>query len=357
MKALLIHGGGPTAVLNSSLAGLVLEWRRLTRAPLLGARFGIQGLLKGEFWDLSSQPDTVLESVGAAAGSAIGSSRLPFDDAPAQAALAGFDVVFLTGGNGTMRAARRFNQWIPAIGIPKTIDNDLVGTDFTPGYPSCARFFAHAARDVGEDNTSLPSPVTVLETLGRDTGWVVGATALARHRDQDPPHLIYFPERPVSLDQVCTDTENVVRRWGRCVIAVCEGQRDDTGQVFGASLQVDRDGSQSLASNLGHSLANLIQSRTGIRSRSEKPGLLGRSNPNFVAVPDREAARRCGQLAARIALEGPRGVMVTVQGTTVPLDSVVGQVRTVPEEWIDHPDFLDYLRPLVGLVNPVPRLL
>jgi len=356
MKALLIHGGGPTAVLNASLAGLAQEWRRLKAGILLGARFGMQGLLKGDFIDLSGQPDDILKSVAFAAGSALGSSRVNFEDNAAQTALAGFDVVFLNGGNGTMRAARRLNQWVPAVGIPKTIDNDLHGTDFTPGYPSCARFFAHAARDIGEDNTSLPSPVLILETLGRDTGWVVGATALARHRDCDPPHLVYFPERPVSLDQVCSDVENTVRRWGRCVIAVCEGQRDETGQVYGASMQLGRDGAPVLPANLGHTLAQLIQARTGIRSRSAQPSLLGRSNPNFVSTMDHDAAKRCGQFAARLALDGARGVMVTVQQTTVPLEDVAGRLRPLPPDWIGAPAFLDYLRPLVGPIDPIPRL-
>jgi ATP-dependent phosphofructokinase / diphosphate-dependent phosphofructokinase len=358
MKALVIHGGGPTAVLNASLAGLALEWRARTKAPLFGARFGMKGLLAGDFIDLNAQPDTVLEAVGRTGGSALGSSRLPAEEAQVVEALDRFGITLLlmTGGNGTMKAAQHLSRMVSVVGIPKTIDNDLVGTDFTPGYGSCARFFACAARDVGEDNTSLPSPITVLETLGRDTGWVTAATLLARQREGDPPHLVYLPEQPVSLDQVCGEAESMVARWGRCVITVCEGQRDKRGQPFGASIQRERDGTRALASNLGHTLASLIMDRTGIRSRSEKPGLLGRSNPNFVSEVDRDASFRCGRDAARAALEGASGVMTTVQGALVPLDDVAGKVRPIPAEWIGSDKFLDYVRPLAGPIEPVSRL-
>ena len=168
--------------------------------------------------------------------------------------------------------------------------------------------------------------------------------------------LIYLPEQPVSLDRICGEAEAMVARWGRCVIAVCEGQRDENGQPFGAAIQRERDGTRALASNLGHTLAALIMDRTGIRSRSEKPGLLGRSNPNFVSEADRAASFRCGRDAARAALDGATGVMTTVQGTLAPLAEVTGKVRTIPPGWIGEDAFLDYVRPLAGPVEPVSRL-
>ena len=124
------------------------------------------------------------------------------------------------------RVARDAGYELRVIGIPKTIDNDIAGTDHTPGYASCARFFAHAVRDVGEDNRALPPPVEIIEVLGRNVGWVAAATALARHYDDDPPHLIYFPECGITPDQLCADVERVYRRAGRCLVAVCEGQKD-----------------------------------------------------------------------------------------------------------------------------------
>jgi 6-phosphofructokinase len=159
------------------------------------------------------------------------------------------------------------------IGIPKTIDNDLAITDHTPGYPSAARFFIHAARDIGLDNRALPTPVCILETLGRNTGWITAATALARADADDAPHLIYFPERRVSLDRMAADVEGVYRRIGRVVIAVCEGQLDETGQPFGADVDRPESAVHRLSSNLGHTLANALARKTGLRARAEKPEL------------------------------------------------------------------------------------
>ena len=162
-----------------------------------------------------------------------------------------------------VRFARDANYDLQVIGIPKTIDNDLRVTDHTPGYASTARFFACAARDVGEDNRSLPSPVCVLETLGRNAGWIVAATSLARRHADDAPHLIYFPERRLSLDRIAADVEHVYRRLGRVVVAVCEGQLDEHGQPFGAD--VDRAGVavQRLASESGPHAGAALERETG----------------------------------------------------------------------------------------------
>jgi 6-phosphofructokinase 1 len=236
--------------------------------------------------DLLALDADLVRQVGEAPGSALGSSRLPLADEDFAHLLDTFrrtDVhtFFYTGGNGSMDTALRIARYarvahfdLQGIGIPKTIDNDLRVTDRTPGYASTARFFACAARDVGEDNRSLPSPVCVLETLGRNAGWIVAATSLARHAEDDAPHLIYFPERRLSLDRIAADVERVYRRLGRVVVAVCEGQLDESGRPFGAD--VDRAGSevQRLASNLGHTLARLLSEKLGIRARAEKPGLL-----------------------------------------------------------------------------------
>ena len=203
VRAMVAHGGGPTAVLNASLAGLVDECRSSGRfASLEGARFGVRGLLSGDTIDLFSQPATLIEAVGQTPGSAIGSSRQKLGAADYERVLTEFrrrDVhwFFYTGGNGSMgtafeleRHARASGYDLGITGIPKTIDNDLPVTDHTPGYASTARFFAFAARDVGEDNRSLPSPICVLETLGRGAGWIVAATSFARQQEDDAPHLL-----------------------------------------------------------------------------------------------------------------------------------------------------------------------
>jgi 6-phosphofructokinase len=260
---------------------------------------------------------------------------------------------FYTGGNGSMDTALRMAHCargahydLQVIGIPKTIDNDLCVTDRTPGYASTARFFACAARDVGEDNRSLPAPVCVLETLGRNAGWIVAATSLARHAEDDAPHLIYFPERRLSLDRIAADVERVYRRLGRVVVAVCEGQLDDGGRPFGADVDRADSDVQRLASNLGHTLARLLSEKLGIRARAEKPGLLGRCCGEFVAPRDRQEAFACGRAAAVAAGAGESGVMVALRRDSstflTPLETVASVERRLPADWI-HPDGNDVL--------------
>lgn len=377
LNAVVAHGGGPTAVINASLAGLIEECRARGYG-LHGARYGLAGLLSGDLVDLLALDADLVRRIGEAPGSALGSSRLPLTEEDYARLLdvlrrADVHTFFYTGGNGSMNTALGIAQHardaeydLQVIGIPKTIDNDLCVTDHTPGYASTARFFAGAARDVGEDNRSLPSPVCVLETLGRNAGWIVAATSLARHRDDDAPHLIYFPERCLSLDRIAADVERVYRRLGRVVLAVCEGQLDDAGRPFGAD--VDRAGSpeQRLASNLGHTLARLLSEKLGIRARAEKPGLLGRCCGEFAVPLDRQEAFACGRAAAVAAGEGHTGAMVALRrdSTTflTPLETVARVERLLPPDWI-HPEgndvmpaFREYAAPLVGEVPGWPRL-
>ena len=384
-RAVIAHGGGPTAVINASLAGLIEECRHHPRlASLYGARYGLRGLLAGEFYDLSAQNPALVQAVGETPGSAIGSSRLKLEPDDYGRLVDVFRrneirYFFYTGGNGSMgtalavdRYARDVKYELTVVGIPKTIDNDLAVTDHTPGYASTARFFAFAVRDVGEDNRSLPSPVCILEVLGRNAGWVVAGTAFARHDPDDPPHLIYFPEKRVSLDRIAADVERVYARIGRVVIAVCEGQLDPEGRPFGADVDRPDVPQHRLASNLGHSLARVLTEKTGIRARSEKPGLMGRSCGPFASTVDRQEAWECGRAAARAAVAGETGVMVAIRRDSTgpyrsstfltPLESVAGTERTMPPDCIAAdandvtPAFLDYARPLIGEVPGYPRL-
>ena len=381
----IVHGGGPTAVLNASLAGVVAASREGGPRRLYGARFGVNGLTTGDWIDLSNLSAAEIEAVRAAPGSVLGSSRRKVEPEDADRLLSllkenRIDRVFYTGGNGSMgtalllqRAAAIAHPDLRVIGIPKTIDNDLAATDHSPGFGSAARFFAHALRDIGADNRSLPPPVSIVEVLGRNAGWVVGATALARSRPDDPPHLIYLPERPPTIERICADIQDVHQQFGFAVVAVCEGLRDPRGEPFGAD--VDRPGSKrhELAANLGHTLARAVTERTGLRARSEKPGLLGRSSSLAVSRTDAEESFSCGSEAVRAASNGQSGVMVAlrrvsddpyrVEHMLVALELVAGVERRVPQEWIVAagndvgPEFLRYLRPLAGPIGEHIRLI
>jgi 6-phosphofructokinase 1 len=383
--AVVAHGGGPTQVINASLAGVIEECSRHPEiTALYGARHGILGVIGESFINLTEQDPELVQTIGRTPGSAIGSCRRKLSPADYERILEvfrahGVRYFFYTGGNDSMdtasqisRLARESGYELRVIGIPKTIDNDLAETDHSPGYGSAARFIAHALRDIGGDNWALPTPVTVVEVMGRNAGWLVAATSLARHEPDDAPHLIYLPERPVSEDQFVADVEAVYRRLGRAVVAVCEGQTNEKGEPFGADL-IQADGFQHrLAGNLAHVLAQLITRRLGLRARSEKPGLLGRASAAYISETDRQEAWQCGRAAVVAATQGLTDRMITLvresnrpyRSSTglVPLDQVANVERRFPLDWIDPSGhdvlepFREYAAPLAGTIEPRPKL-
>lgn len=382
--ALVAHSGGPTTVLNASLFGV---WEGARKHPeitaLYGARFGIAGIIDEQFIDLFAQPAALMQSISRSPSSALGTSRREVESADLEQVLRvlqkhGVRYLFYTGGNGSMgtashidRLARDSGYELFVMGVPKTIDNDLEQTDHSPGYASAARFFASAVRDISMDNAALPGQVEFVEILGRNAGWLAAATALARRTPDDAPHLIYLPERPLPLDNLCSDIENAFRRLNRCVVTICEGQLDEKGEPFGADV---RSGSRgALAMNLAHRLAILVSQKLGVRTRSEKPGLLGRSCWEFVSGVDWNEAREVGREAVRLAVNGSAGKMVTLLRNAetpysaglgaVPLENVAYRERLFPPEWISEngtdikPEFNAYLEPLMGDITKYDSLL
>jgi 6-phosphofructokinase len=376
---IVLNSGGPTPVINASLLGLVEEARRHHEiTQLLGARFGIDGLLKQDFVDLFALDTGHLTAIARTPSSALGTSRRYVDEATVNAILQvlrtrGVEYLFCIGGNGSMGAAARLAEagsGLRVIGIPKTIDNDLNATDHTLGYPTAARFFACATRDIGADNRALPGQVEFIEVLGRNTGWLVAATALARRDPDDAPHLVYFPETGLPLAQLLDPVDRIYRRLGRCVVTVCEGQLDETGQPFGADVR-DSSG-RALAMNLAHRLAMLVAEKLKLRARSEKPGLLARSGAAYFSQLDWDEARLAGETAVRAVVNGSSGVMISLErdpGTkysvrygTVPLATVGSAERAFPADWRNTAGndvtgaFLDYAAPLVGEIEHYPAL-
>ncbi len=363
-------------MINASLAGLVDEAKLHPEiGRIYGARFGIAGILEEDFIDLSAQSAETMHAVANVPASALGTSRKDAGEAEMERLIRvcrarDIGVLFVTGGNGSLAMADRIagaaGEALQVIGVPKTIDNDLMETDHTPGYASAARFFACAVRDIGEDNRSLPGQVEFVEVLGRNAGWLVAATSLARHDPDDAPHLIYFPEQRLPLEKLFDDIESVYRRLGRCVIAVCEGQLDEKGECFGADTRPGSGG--KLAMNLAHRLAMLTTERLKLRARSEKPGLLGRSWWSDEPRLDRAEARLCGRAAVRAALEGRTRMTVTLlrepgseyrmSTGLAPLEKVASRERLFPGEWRNAAGtdvtaaFHEYAGPLVG---PIPH--
>ena len=385
-SALIAQGGGPTPVMNATLVAAIRQVREVGRTipRFLGSAYGLRGIMHDQVYDLLKQDRAVLDGLVEAPGAALGSSREKLSEQDMELLLEAFkrhDVrwFFYNGGNGSMGTALDIEQYARAasyelqvIGVPKTVDNDLMETDHTPGYGSAARFWAHAVRDMGLDHLALPSPVLICEVIGRNVGWIAAATAFARCYPEDAPHLIYCPERPLPRGKLLADIEGVYRRLGRAFVCICEGQLDENGEAFGADVDRPDHPQHRLASNLGHAVGKFVSKELRLRVRSERPSLLGRSSSAFVSEVDRREAELCGREAVRAAIRGETGKMVALQrgggkryacvATLEPLEKVARRERRMPPEFLAESgrdvttEFLEYADPLVGDVRCFPRL-
>lgn len=380
-KILVAQGGGPTAVINQSLVGVVLEARRLrSGARIYGALHGVRGIVNEDFIDLSQETSHNLELVAATPASALGSTRDKPDAAYCQRIVEvlrahAIDYFFYIGGNDsadTVRivseAARAAGQRLRCIHIPKTIDNDLVGNDHTPGFPSAARFVVQAFTGANLDNAALPG-VYVGVVMGRHAGFLTAAAALARKFPDDGPHLVYLPERVFALERFIADVKAAYERHGRCVIAVSEGVHDAAGTPIVTLLakQVERDAHGNVQLSGTGALADLLceEIKAGLcikRVRGDTFGYLQRSFAGCVSDVDQREARVAGETAVQFALWGDSDGSVAIRRTgeyavdyrLQPLVHVAGKTRTMEDAFIsasgtDVTDaFRSYLRPLLG---------
>jgi 6-phosphofructokinase 1 len=384
-KILVAQGGGPTAVINQSLAGVVLEARRFAGVErVYGARHGVRGIVDEDFWDLTQETSHNLEQVAATPASALGSTRDKPDLKYCQEifkVLQAHEIghFFYIGGNDssdTVRIvseeARKAGYPLRSIHIPKTIDNDLVGNDHTPGFPSAARFVAQAFAGANLDNAALPG-VYVGVVMGRHAGFLTAASALGKKFPDDGPHLIYVPERTFELDAFLRDVKATYERFGRCVIAVSEGVHDASGTPIAAQLAKDLEhdahGNVQLSGSgaLADLLCEEIKSKLKIkRVRGDTFGYLQRSFIGCVSDVDQREAREVGEKAVQYAMWGDRDGSVAIKRTgfysadyeLVPLETVAGKTRVMEDEFISESgtDVTDafrlYLRPLLGSRMP-----
>jgi 6-phosphofructokinase 1 len=384
-KILVAQGGGPTAVINQSMVGVTLEARRFRNVTrIYGAMHGVRGIVNEDFIDLTQETSHNLELVAATPSSALGSTRDKPDMAYCQSI---FDVLraheiehfFYIGGNDsadTVRIvseeARQAGYPLRCIHIPKTIDNDLVGNDHTPGFPSAARFVAQAFAGANLDNAALPG-VYVGVVMGRHAGFLTAASALGKKFPDDGPHLIYLPERVFELERFLADVKATYERHGRCVIAVSEGIHDASGEpvatLLAKEIERDQHGNVQLSGTgaLADLLCDEIKSKLGIkRVRGDTFGYLQRSFIGCVSDVDQREAREVGEKAVQFAMWGDRDGSVAIKRTGFysvdyelqPLDQVAGKTRTMEDEFItpsgtDVTDaFRLYLRPLLGSGMP-----
>lgn len=381
---LIAQSGGPSMVINQSLVGAVLAAKASSKiVNIYGALHGIQGILDEDFIDLRVEPEEVLLRVAQTPSSALGSVRrkpTPEDCRAIFAILARRNIhyFFYIGGNDSAETAHIIAEEAAKQGydlrcfhIPKTIDNDLLCNDHTPGYGSAARFVACAIRGDDLDNRALGG-VKIDVIMGRNAGFLTAAAALARQDPDDGPHLIYVPERPFSVERFIADVRECLQKYKRCVVAVSEGIRGEDGRAIAESFsqEVDAHGNIQLTSGaLGENLAALIRDRLNVkRVRADTFGFIQRCFVGIASEVDANEARLVGSVAVQAAVGGKvtsgtvtmtrlPGASYQIDYSIAPLSAVAKHTRELPACFINAEGnnvtglFLDYVRPIVG---PLP---
>lgn len=389
-KLVIAQGGGPTAVINQSLVGAVLEARLFPQIErIYGARYGVRGIVDEDFVDLSSESRANLEAVAVTPSSALGSTRDKPDRAYCRnifAALKAHGAAWFLyiGGNDTAETVRIVSEEaareaydLRCLHVPKTIDNDLMESDHSPGFPSAARFVVEAFMGGDLDDRAMRG-VYLAVVMGRESGFLTGASAAARTVAGDGPHLIYLPERAFDEDRFLSQVKSVHDKLGRCVIAISEGIRDARGTPLsiklGSKAEKDPHGNIQLASAgaLADLLCEEIKSKLHItRARGDAFGFLQRSFAGCVSDVDQREAREVGEFAVKQAIWGPgdgsiaiaRSGDYAVDYSVVDLAKVAGKTKIMPDAFIAPsgsdvtPAYLDYLRPLLGRHLPRPARL
>lgn len=384
-KVLVAQGGGPTAVINESLAGVVIEARKFSSVEqVYGAYHGVRGIINEDFVDLTQETTHNLELVAKTPSSALGSTRDKPDLKYCQEILRvlkahEISTFFYIGGNDSSDTSRivaveaqKANYRLRCIHIPKTIDNDLVINDHTPGFPSAARFVASAFAGANLDNRSLPG-IYVGVVMGRHAGFLTAAAALGRKVEDDGPHLIYVPERTFDINTFLGDVKTVYEKYGRCIIAVSEGIHDAKGEpiitTLMKSVEKDDHGNVQLSGTgaLADLLCDLIKDKLGYkRVRGDTFGYLQRSFLGCVSDVDQREAREVGEKAVQYARWRETNGSVVIHRTGFysveyhlhDLEEIGGKTKTMPTEFINDAGtnvtdkFILYLRPLLGSGMP-----
>lgn len=378
-RGIVLQSGGATAVINQSLAGVIDSSRR-GFSKIYGSKFGVLGLLKQDWIDLTALKSHEIEQLKNSPSSALGTCRHKLTSKEAKSVIRNLakksiSVLWIIGGNDSSetgllleRTAKKMKRKLQVIAIPKTIDNDLFGMDHAPGYGSVARFFAIATQEASVDTRAARTtdPVKIIEVMGRNSGWIVAASALGMKQPEEGPHLLYFPERPFSERKFLQDVKKTYKKFGYALAVISETIRDKKGNRIGSpnkAVTKDKFG-HVYVEGAAQYLCALIASKLKIRARFDKPGTIQRMSMPYISQVDQEEAYRCGQHAVRLAESGYSGVMVAMQRASskpyrvlysqIPLERVAGNEKLLPDEFINPQgnfvtqDFYRYALPLVG---------
>jgi len=382
-NAVVAQSGGPTGVINASLVGVIEQAIKSPRIEkIYGAIHAVAGMVEDHFIDLTNLSPALLERVAASPSSAIGTSR---DKPDAEYCARIMDVLkkrnvryfFYIGGNDSANTAYILNNVadevdfdIRAFHIPKTVDNDLLVTDHCPGFGTAALFEARALMGDDLDNRALPG-VKIDVTMGRHAGFLTAATALGKQRDDDGPHLIYLPERPVSMERFIAEIDAVMTRLGRCVVTVSEGLCDTDGVIWAKKLaqqaETDAHGNIQLSGTgaLADFLASQVKTKLKVkRVRADTFGYLQRSFAGLQSPVDAKEARECGRQAVKFAAQSDNGSVAirrlgngadyAIELFRAELSEVAEKTKQMPDEFINEAGngitqaFIDYAMPLVG---------
>jgi len=396
-KVIIGQSGGPTSVINRSLVGLLRAYEDKEHEGLLGARHGLVGMLGEDFVDLTELNKSDLIGIGNTPAAALGSARKK----PTEEEIGRLVDIFkknnirefyYIGGNDSAETAELVSTGAEEIGyelqcfhIPKTIDNDLIKTDHSPGYGSAARFVAHAFQGDDADNRSLKG-VKINIVMGRHAGWLTASSALGRSSEEDGPHLIYLPEKIFNVETFLDSVEEVYQKMGRCLVSVSEGIHNESGEYFLQTYaknmsselagKVDSHGNVQLSGSgaLGDTLADLVSRRLdGARVRADTLGYIQRSFIADVSEVDGEEAERVGAYAVEIASkQNTRGGSIVLvrnksgeyysETSIVDLKEVAGKTKIMPDKFLDKnkenitTSFIDYAMPLTGGIEPKTQI-
>ena len=382
-NAIIGQFGGPTSVINSSLCGLIQEGLKSKKIKnVLGMRYGIIGFMKGEIVDLGKEDHQVIKTLRQTPSSALGSCRyiLKKEDFPLimrQLKKYNIRYFFLIGGNGSMETiwqiekyCRKNNYKLNGIGIPKTVDNDLCGTDHAPGFASAARYVCLSVQQAGRLARDMQSvdKYVILQTVGRNTGWLAASAALAKKKAADAPHLIYIPERPLSRKRFISDIKECIKKYGWVSIVCGEGILWED-KSFVASLQAQDNFSDIEFGAMGGgsaalNLHKLIHQETNYRGEFQITESLSMCAIDRASRVDFQEAYDCGVKAIKLAEEDASGIMVSIHRissspykielSTVSLDKVAVKIKPMDDKYINAQgnfvtdEYIKYIKPLVG---------
>lgn len=374
---LFAQSGGPTAVINASAAGVISEAQKIKAyGKILCAHFGMDGILKEDFYDVTALTKKQLKLLAETPASAFGSCRFKLPDVKTDPTVYeklaeifrkhNITTFIYNGGNDSMDTCHKVADYFretgfdcKVVGVPKTVDNDLVGTHHCPGFGSAAKFVATNMEEIALDTAVYEKGrITICEVMGRDAGWLTASSIVATHRGNGPD-LIYLPERPFDTKKFFDKAMEVYTRKKRCLVALSEGIRDAKGNYIGAVGTKDSFNHTQLGGVASY-LADCITQKFGIKTRAIEFSLPTRAAGHIAAFADQKDALLCGNYAVKAAVAGKTGVMITLTRKgdktvceSLDLAKIANEVKGVPDEYITDDGsnvsekYLEYVLPLI----------